>query len=180
MNLLGATWNDHQQLADTLGNELGSLNGIVHAAAHFTAFAPLETMAPKDWMDAWQVNLTAAFTLTRLCLPMLVKADDASVIFLTEAAASDPRPYRGAYGLSKIALAGMAAMWAQEVEAHPQLRINAFDPGPMRTDLRRRGYPDGYEHLPLPEAAATSMLWLLSADSRGRSGRQFRHPHTAR
>ena len=174
MNLVGATWNDHQQLADVVEKEIGRLHGIVHCAAHFNGFAPLETMAPRDWMDALQVNLTAAFTLTRVCLPLLAKAEDASVVFLTEGAALDPKAYRAAYGLSKYALVGLAAMWAQELTAHPQVRINSFDPGPMRTDIRRKGYPEGLD-VPGPEGAAQSLLWLLGADSRGHTGKFFRH-----
>jgi NAD(P)-dependent dehydrogenase (short-subunit alcohol dehydrogenase family) len=175
MNLVGATWNDHQQLADVVDKEIGKLHGIAHCAAHFTSFAPLETMPPRDWMDSLQVNLTAAFTLTRVCLPLLAKADDASVAFITESAAFDPKPYRGAYGITKYALAGLAAMWAQELTAQPQIRINAFDPGPMRTDLRRKGYPEGLDKVPGPEAAAQSLLWLLGPDSRGQTGKAFRH-----
>ena len=176
MNLVGATWNDHQQLADVVEREFGKLHGIAHCAAHFTSFAPFETMPPRDWMDALQVNLTAAFTLTRVCLPLMAKAEDASVAFITEGAAFDPKPYRGAYGLTKFALIGLAAMWAQELSAQPHIRINAFDPGPMKTDLRRKGYPEGHEHLPAPEAAAQSLLWLLGPDSRGQNGKAFRHP----
>jgi NAD(P)-dependent dehydrogenase (short-subunit alcohol dehydrogenase family) len=176
MNLVGATWNDHQQLADVIEKEIGKLHGIAHCAAHFTSFAPLATMAPRDWMDALQVNLTAAFTLTRVCLPLLAKADDASVVLLTESAAFEPKPYRGAYGLSKYAVVGLAMMWAQELTAQPQIRINAFDPGPMRTDLRRKGYPEGLDKLPEPEGAAQSLLWLLGPDSRGHTGKAFQHP----
>lgn len=175
MNLVGATWNDHQQLAEVVEKEIGALHGIAHCAAHFTSFAPLETMKPRDWMDALQVNLTAAFTLTRVCLPLMAKSDDASVVFLTESAAFDPKPYRAAYGLTKYALVGLALMWAQELTAQPQLRINAFDPGPMRTDLRRKGYPDGFERMPAPDTAAQSLLWLLGPDSRGNTGKAFRH-----
>jgi NAD(P)-dependent dehydrogenase (short-subunit alcohol dehydrogenase family) len=175
MNLIGATFADHQQLSEVVDKEFGKLDGIAHCAAHFTGFAPFETMAPRDWMEAMQVNLTAAFTLTRVCLPLLSKASDASVAFITEGAAFDPKPYRGAYGLTKFALIGMASMWAQELSHVPQLRINAFDPGAMKTDLRRKGYPEGHEKLPMPEQAAQSLLWLLGPGSTGQTGKAFQH-----
>jgi NAD(P)-dependent dehydrogenase (short-subunit alcohol dehydrogenase family) len=176
MNLLGATWNDHVQLADTLEREFGRLHGLVHCAAHFAGFAPLETLPPRDWMDSLQVNLTAPYTLTRVCLPLLSDADDASVVFLTEAAARAPKAYRGAYGLAKIAQEGMVKMWSQELETRPQVRINCYDPGPMRTELRRRGYPSGHLDLPLPETAVPGLIWLIGPDSRGQSGCTFLNP----
>jgi NAD(P)-dependent dehydrogenase (short-subunit alcohol dehydrogenase family) len=179
MNLLSATWNEHGQLAETLEREFGKLHGIVHCAAHFTSFAPLETLPPKDWMDSLQVNLTAAYTLTRLCLPLLDRAGDASVVFLSEAAAHAPKAFRGAYGLTKIALEGLMRMWAQELETRPQIRINTYDPGPLRTELRRRGYPSGHDRVPLPETAVPGLLWLLGPASKGQSGKAFvNHPGT--
>jgi NAD(P)-dependent dehydrogenase (short-subunit alcohol dehydrogenase family) len=176
MNLLGATWVEHQQLADTLERELGTLHGIAHCAAHFTSFNPLETLPPKDWMDNLQVNLTAPYVLTRVCLPLLGKAEDASVVFVTEAAARDPKAFRGAYGIAKIAQEGMVRMWAQELRVHPQLRLNTYDPGPMRTELRRRGYPSGHDNLPTPEGAAAALLYLLGPQSCGQSGLAFKNP----
>jgi len=50
----------------------------------------------------------------------------------------------------------------------------AYDPGPMRTALRKRGYSgEDSNSVPPPEEAAPGLLWLLSADSRGSSGRAF-------
>lgn len=171
MNLLGATWKDHEQLAETLQKEFGSLHGLAHCAAHFTSFAPLATLPPRDWMDSLQVNLTAAYTMTRVCLPLLQAADDASVVFITEAAARAPKPFRGAYGLCKYALEGLVQMWAQEQQdVHPQLRLNSYDPGPMRSELRRRGYPSGHERVPTAERAAQALGWLLGRDSAGHTG----------
>lgn len=129
-------------------------------------------------MDGLQVNLTAPYVLTRCCLPLLQKSPDASVVFVTEAAAREPKPLRGAYGLAKIALEGLVQMWARELSVHPNVRVNSFDPSPMRTELRRRGYPSGIENQPLPAAAAASLLYLLGPDSAGRSGLAFRHGST--
>ena len=38
MNLGGANWNDHTDLANTIEREFGRLDGILHAAAHFKQF----------------------------------------------------------------------------------------------------------------------------------------------
>lgn len=171
LNLAGATWNDYAELAANLEAQLGRLDGLVHCAAHFTGFMPLADVGAREWMESLQVNLTAAFSLTRLCLPLMQKSADASIVFVADASGREPKVYRGAFGVAKYALEGLVKTWAQELEIHPQLRINTYDPGPMRTRLRVRGYPgEDLQKLPLPDAAAQRLLWLLGRDGRGCSG----------
>jgi NAD(P)-dependent dehydrogenase (short-subunit alcohol dehydrogenase family) len=175
MNLAGATWNEMSELPATIEREFGRLDGLVHAAAHFTVFSPLSDIAPRDWMESLQVNLTAAYTLTRLSLPLLEKSADASVVFLTDPSGCDNKAYRGAFGVAKYALEGMVKSWASELEQRPQLRLNAYDPGPLRTFLRLKGYPgEDAQKVPLPETAVPGVLYLLGPDSRGLSGRRFK------
>ena len=174
MNLAGASWNEYQQLADTLEREFGKLDGVLHCAAHFKAFAALDDLDPREWLESLQVNLTGAYTLTRQCLPLLRKSADASVIFVTAACAREPKPFHGIYGISKAALEAMAKTWAQEIELEPGLRINTFDPGPLRTQIRLKGFPgETIDTVPLPERAVPPLLWLLGPDSRGISGQSF-------
>ncbi len=174
MNLIGATWADLFELVSVIEREFGRLDGLVHCAAHFTTFAPFTEEKPKDWMDSLQVNLTAAQTLTRLCLPLLQQAPDASIIFVTDAAGREPKALRGAYGVSKYALEGLVKSWALELESYPKLHINTYDPSPMCTDLRKRGYlSEEVQKLPLPEVATPGLLYLLSLESSGRSGVSF-------
>jgi NAD(P)-dependent dehydrogenase (short-subunit alcohol dehydrogenase family) len=175
MNLAGASWNDYAELAATVERELGRLDGLLHCAAHFRAFTPLADETPKDWVEGLQVNLTAAYTLTRLCMPLLCQSADASVVFLADAAGRQAKPYRGAFGVAKYAIEGMARAWALELEStQPNLRLNTYDPGPLRTTLRLRGYPgEDINSVPLPDTAVPDLLYLLGPDSRGRSGQAF-------
>ncbi|MDR3417322.1 MAG: SDR family NAD(P)-dependent oxidoreductase [Nevskia sp.] len=174
VNLAGATWNDLSELIATIEREYGRLDGMVHAAAHFTVFSPLSDVAPRDWMEGLQVNLTAPYTLTRLALPLLAKSPDSSVVFLTDPSGHDNKAYRGAFGVAKYALEGMARSWALELEPYPQLRLNAYDPGPLRTFLRLKGYPgEDAQSVPVPETAIPGLMYLLGPDSRGQSGFRF-------
>lgn len=172
LNLNGATWNDHLTVAETLEKEFGRLDGLVHCAAHFLGFARLAEMAPKDWMDGVQTNLTAAYVLTRSCLPLLEKSSDASVVFVSDSSGRSAKAYHGVYGITKAALEAMSSTWAQETAlSHPQLRFNSYNPGPMRTAIRVKGYAGETVHeTPPPDAAARRLLWLLSDASRGVSG----------
>lgn len=172
LNLNGATWNDHLALAETLEAEFGRLDGLVHCAAHFTGFARLAELTPKDWMDSVQTNLTAAYVLSRCSLPLLEKSPDASLVFISDVGGRQPKAYHGAYGITKAAVEAMSATWAQEcASSHPNLRINSYYPGPMRTAIRVKGYAgEGVQETPPPDAAARRLLWLLGPESRGVSG----------
>jgi NAD(P)-dependent dehydrogenase (short-subunit alcohol dehydrogenase family) len=174
MNLASATWNDMAQLVEVIEREFGRLDGLVHAAAHFTVFSPLSDVAPRDWVEGLQVNLTAAYTLTRLALPLMNQGGDASVVFLTDPSGRDNLPYRGGFGVAKYAIEGMVRSWAAELEPYPALRLNAYDPGPLRTFLRLQGYPGEDAHqVPEADSAMPGMLYLLGPDSKGQSGKRF-------
>lgn len=174
LNLIGASWNDYVELAATIEREFGRLDGIVHGAVHFKAFAALDDLDPREWMDALQVNLTAAYTLTRECLPLLKQSPDASVVFVSDSAGREAKAFQGLYGLCKNALEHLSKTWALELESLPNLRFNTYHPGALRTGHRLKGYPgEVVSQLPLPETAVPGLLWLLGPTSRGTSGKAF-------
>ncbi|HUS24503.1 MAG TPA: SDR family NAD(P)-dependent oxidoreductase [Candidatus Binatia bacterium] len=161
MDLAGAGWDDYAALAETLQGEFGALHGLAHCAAHFKHHAPLSAHDPRDWLETLQVNLNAAFALTAQCLPLLRDAGDASVVFCTDSRRE--RAFAGAYGVAKAALEGMLQVWAQELDG---VRLNALDPGPMATGLRRRGFVADVDGSAAdPAGAAGTLLWLLGRDS---------------
>ncbi|MES2682183.1 MAG: SDR family NAD(P)-dependent oxidoreductase [Pseudomonadota bacterium] len=168
MNLNGAAWNDHEALAETLQAEFGRLDGLVHCATHFTGFMRLAEIPPKDWLDGIQTNLTAAYVLTRSCLPLLEKSADAPVVFVTDTAGRTPKAYHGVYGITKAAIEALSATFALEYASlHPQLRFNTFHPGPMRTAVRVKGFSgESGDAAPKPETAARRLAWLLSAEGK--------------
>jgi NAD(P)-dependent dehydrogenase (short-subunit alcohol dehydrogenase family) len=157
-----------------LEREFGRLDGLVHCAAHFKGFSRLEDLEPREWLDALQVNLTAPYTLTRLCLPLLRKSTAASVVYVMDEGGREPKPFQHIYGASKRAAEGMMLTWAQELKAETTLRFNTVDPGAMRTALRAKGYmSEVLGALPLPAEKLSRLLWLLGADSAGVSGQTF-------
>ena len=172
LNLAGATWNDYEQLAATLEREFGRLDGLAHCAAHFKGFAPLTDVEPKDWLEALQVNVTAAFALTRHCLPLLQKGGEGSIVLVSDACGRKGKAYAGSYGVSKFAVEGLMQTWASELESTAAVRVNSLDPGPMDTALRRKGFSQGAP-APEPTAAARALLWLLGPDSRPATGTAF-------
>ena len=49
-------------------------------------------------------------------------------------------PYWGAYATSKAALDMLVGTYAAEC-AHTNVRVNLFNPGPMRTGMRTEAFP---------------------------------------
>lgn len=178
INLLSATWGSFEDLAGLVEQEFGRLDGLVHAATHFRGFVRLEDLEPREWLDSLQVNLTASYTLTRVCLPLLRRSEDASVVFVSDASGRSAKAFHGIYGICKAAVEAMMAAWALELEAEVAgsagLRFNSYDPGPLRTAHRIRGYlAEPPERVPPPETATPALLSLLGPESRGTSGQAF-------
>ncbi|MGD8710118.1 MAG: SDR family NAD(P)-dependent oxidoreductase, partial [Ectothiorhodospiraceae bacterium] len=59
MDLLGATPDDHTEMAQRLRESYGSLYAIVHNAADLGQPAPLEHYDPQAWLRTIHINLNA-------------------------------------------------------------------------------------------------------------------------
>ena len=172
MNLESATWKDYEELPDRLDQEFGRLDGLVHNAALFHYLTPLVQHDLPLWARTLHVNLTVPFLITRACLPLLESAPAASVVFVSDSVGRRGEAYWGAYGVSKFGLEGLMQIFAQEVEANTGIRANTIDPGPVRTPMRARVYPQEPDGAARDAAAvAPAFLYLLGDDSRGLSGR---------
>lgn len=172
LDLATATPSHYEQLAQTVEQEFGRLDGLLHNAADAGTLTPLEHYTPEMWFRVMQVNLNAAWLLTRACLPLLHKSTDASIVFTTADVGRKARAYWGAYGVSCFGLEGMMQILADELAAEGKIRVNSLNPGTVRTGMRSRLYPgEDRDALPAPEQIMPTYLYLLGPDSRGVTGR---------
>ena len=83
--------------------------------------------------------------------------------------------YRGPYAASKAALETLVRAWAVETASTP-IRINLFDPGPIRTRMRATVFP-GEDPLTLdmPEQAAELIVPMCAPDWT-ETGKLFDYP----
>ena len=170
MDLLGATPADHAEMAARIGDGLGRLDGILHAAAEFQGLAPLQNTDPADFANAFQVNVGAPFLLTQACLPLLRRASDSAIVFVLDDPARVGRAYWGGYGVAKFALQGMVRVLSDELEQSP-VRVSALQPGPMQTPLRAKAFMTEAPGLwPEASAYADACVHLLSAAGVDRKG----------
>lgn len=170
IDLLGAAPADYESLAEMIGNELGRLDGIVHAAARFDGLTPVAMHKPKEWVEALHVNVTAPFLLMQACMPLLQERADSAVVFVLDDRERMGRAHWGAYGTAKAALEGFASILHEETEGS-SLRVHALLPAPMRTPLRRMAwFGEDAEAVATPEAAAEAVVYLLSPDAKETRG----------
>ncbi len=121
-----------------------------------------------------QVNVTAAFVLTQILLPLLKRSSDASIVFTSSGVGRVGRAYWGAYAVSKFAVEGLNAVLAQELSDITTIRVNSLNPGATRTKMRRQAYPaEDVNRLPMPENITGPYLALLGPASHGVSGGRF-------
>ena len=171
LDLAAATAADYDQLAKTVGDEFGKLDGLVHAAALLGDRTPLEQYDVPTWCRVLHVNLTAPFILTQVLLPNLRQSADASVIFVSSGVVTNQRPFWGAYAVAKTGLESVRSMLSQELEVEANIRVNSVNPGRMRTAMRAAAYPaEDPSTVPAPVSVSGSFLYLLSALGRGIDG----------
>jgi NAD(P)-dependent dehydrogenase (short-subunit alcohol dehydrogenase family) len=174
LDLERALAGDYDRLAAALLERYGRLDGLVHCAAVLGALAPIEHADMRNWCRVLHVNLTAAFALTQVLLPALRASSDAAVIFSSSSVGRRGRANWGAYAVSKFGVEGLSQVLADELAGNSAIRVNAVNPGPTRTRLRRQAYPaENAELLPLPAAVVNPYLWLLGPASRGITGRSL-------
>jgi NAD(P)-dependent dehydrogenase (short-subunit alcohol dehydrogenase family) len=96
--------------------------------------------------------------------PLLKKSDAGRAVFVTSAAASKASAYLGPYAASKAALETLARSWAEET-ANTLIRVNLFDPGPIRTRMRASVFP-GEDPMTLdtPEQVAEFIVPMCAPD----------------
>ncbi len=158
------------RLAAALAERYGRLDVLVGNAGILGPLSPLAHVEPAAWDDVIAVNVTANWRLIR-AMDALLKASDAGrVVFLSSGAAAIARAYWGPYSVSKAALEVLARSYAAE-HATTRVRVNVFNPGPVRTRMRAQAMPgEDPETLDPPEKVAEKVveLCLPGFDHNGR------------
>jgi NAD(P)-dependent dehydrogenase (short-subunit alcohol dehydrogenase family) len=173
MDLATADSAAYTSLADSLGEEFGRLDGLVHNASILGERYAIRQYDAVTWQRVMHVNVTAAFALTQVCLPLLDESDDASMIFTTSGVGNVGKAFWGAYSVSKFATEGMSQILADE-HRDTSLRVNCVNPGATRTNMRLEAYPaEDRDRLKTPEEILPTYLYLLGPDSQGVTGQRF-------
>jgi len=165
---------DYDQLAAAVLERFGRLDGLLHNAGILGTLSPIEHHDVPTWCRVMHINVTAAFALTQVLLPVLKRSQDASVLFTSSSVGRQGRAYWGAYAVSKFATEGLMQVLGSELENITSIRVNSLNPGRARTMMRRQAYPaEDLNTLPMPETLTGPYIALLGPASRGVTGKTF-------
>jgi NAD(P)-dependent dehydrogenase (short-subunit alcohol dehydrogenase family) len=152
------------RLGAALHERHGRLDILVGNAGVSGPSSPLGHIELKTFTDVMAINVSANFQLIRCMEPLLRQSDAGRAVFITSGAANKATAYLGPYAVSKAALETLARTWAQET-ASTRIRVNLFNPGPIRTRMRAGLFP-GEDPMTLdtPEQAAEFIVPMCAPE----------------
>jgi NAD(P)-dependent dehydrogenase (short-subunit alcohol dehydrogenase family) len=108
--------------------QYGRLDILVNNAGISGPTAAVDDIETDAWDQCIAVDLSGAFYMTRLAVPLLKKSGGGSIINMSSSAGLFGTPMRSPYAASKWGLIGLTKTWAMELGPH-QIRVNAVCPG---------------------------------------------------
>ncbi len=148
---LGAALYERYQKLDIVVGNAGLLGGM----------SPITHIDPDVWEQVLAVNLTANWRIMRSFDPLVRASDAGRLVFLTSGAARGHRAFWGIYAISKAALEMAVGTYSQEI-LKTNIKVNSFDPGKTRTNMRAEAYPgEDPETLKTPEFLAPQIVDLV-------------------
>ncbi len=170
LDLATADDDAYSSLVDSIEQEFGRLDGLVHNAGILGQRLSIEQYDVAEWQRVMHVNLTVPFVLTQALLPLLRQSSDPSIIFTSSGVGRVGKAFWGAYSVSKFGTEALSQILADE-NRHTSLRANCINPGPVRTKMRLAAYPaEDRDALKQPEDIMASYVYLLGPDSQGVTG----------
>jgi len=115
---------------------LGGIDVLVNAAGHISN-GTIENTSLQAWDEMLNVNVRAIFNLMQKALPSLI-ARKGNIVNISSVTGLRAFPGVLAYCVSKAALDQLTRCSALELAAKG-VRVNAVNPGVVRTDIHKRG-----------------------------------------
>ena len=163
------------RLGLALHERFGRLDVLIGNAGILGPLSPLGHVESKAWHEVMAVNVTANWRLICATDALLKHSEAGRVVFVTSGITAQAPAYWGPYTVSKAALEALARTYAAET-ATTRVRVNLFNPGPIRTRMRAQAMPGedpmtlddarqgrGEDHRPMPaEHAGERQALFLS------------------
>ena len=137
---LGGDENHHQLFQADLRKEEDVINMMNHIRSNMgsvevlvnNAGIPYSGLSWKQSLESWQeifsVNTTAAWMLSKHCIPQMRTYEKGRIIYISSVVAHRPLAGTSAYAASKAALEGLTRAQAVEL-AHFNITVNCIAPG---------------------------------------------------
>jgi NAD(P)-dependent dehydrogenase (short-subunit alcohol dehydrogenase family) len=170
LDLMGATKQHYLEMASTIQQQFGRLDGVLHNAGLLGQLSPLEHIEEATFDDVMQVNVKAQLLLTQAILPLIKQSPDGRIIFTSSTVGHNGRAFWGTYAISKFATEGMMQVLADEL-SDTSVNVNAINPGGTRTGMRAQAFPaEDARLLKTPQDIMPLYLYLMGPESRHVSG----------
>jgi NAD(P)-dependent dehydrogenase (short-subunit alcohol dehydrogenase family) len=150
------------RLGASIYERWGQLDGLVGNAGVVGAVSPVGHIEPKDFDQAFAVNVVANYRLIRSLDALLRQSAAGRALFISSSIVTKAVPYFATYTATKMALDGLVRVYAEEMK-NTKVRVNAFNPGPLRTAIRAKAYPgEDPATLDPPSVVAPKIVDMIS------------------
>ena len=163
---------DVERLVGESVDRFGKIDVLVNNAGLLGPRVAIEDYPEDEWRRIIDANLTGPFLVSKAAIPYL--SDEASIINVVSGVSVEGRAEWGAYSVSKFGVEGLNQILAAEL-AERGVRVNAVDPGGMRTDMRAAAYPEEDPQTRItPEENTAVFMYLASDKSKDVTGQRFK------
>jgi NAD(P)-dependent dehydrogenase (short-subunit alcohol dehydrogenase family) len=155
---------EHRRQLVAAAQAMGGLDLVVNNASTLgpSPLPRLDSVSLPSLRQVFDVNVVAPLALLQEAMATLAASPDPRVVNVTSDAAVEAYEGWGAYGSSKAALDHLSAVLAAE---NTRLRVWAFDPGDMRTQMHQDAFPgEDISDRPDPATVVPALLDLIGGD----------------
>jgi NAD(P)-dependent dehydrogenase (short-subunit alcohol dehydrogenase family) len=163
---------DVARMIDETVERFGRIDVLVNNAGLLGPRVRIVEYPEDEWRRVIDANLTGTFLVSKAAIPHV--PEGGSIINVVSGVSVEGRAEWGAYSVSKFGVEGLTQILAAELEEH-SVRVNAVDPGGMRTEMRAAAYPEEDPTTRItPEENTAVFLYLASDESKGVTGERFK------
>jgi len=163
---------DVERMVRETVERFGKIDVLVNNAGLLGPRVRIDGYPEDEWRRVIDANLTGPFLVSKSALPHV--GEGGSLINVVSGVSVDGRAQWGAYSVSKFGVEGLTQILAAEL-AERGVRVNAVDPGGMRTQMRAAAYPEEDPTTRItPEENTAVFLYLASDESKDVTGERFK------
>ncbi len=164
--------SDVERMVGAAVERFGEIDALVNNAGLLGPRVAIAEYPEEEWRRVIEANLTGPFLVAKAVIPHM--PEWGSIVNVVSGVSVEGRAEWGAYSVSKFGVEGLTQILASELEGRG-IRVNAVDPGGMRTGMRAAAYPEEDPMTRItPEENTDVFVYLASDDSRGVTGQRFK------
>jgi NAD(P)-dependent dehydrogenase (short-subunit alcohol dehydrogenase family) len=163
---------DVERLVGAAVERFGRIDVLVNNAGLLGPRVPIADYPETEWRRVIDANLTGPFLVTKAAIARM--PEGGSIVNVVSGVSIEGRAEWGAYSVSKFGVEGLTQILAAELEERG-IRVNAVDPGGMRTEMRAAAYPEEDPTTRItPEENTAVFVYLASDESKDVTGERFK------